>query len=347
MAVPRGRLAPVLAVACVLLVAWALIMPYVGTNARQPERPTEPPRPREQFAAGNPIVPAVIHPAPFDGTRALGYIRDLCKIGPRISATDGMRKQQELIKAHFEKLGAKVEFQRFTAKQLSRPAPVEMANIIITWHPDRERRVLICSHYDTRPRADQERNRNDWDRPFISANDGASGVAWMMELGHHVKQLPLTVGLDFVLFDGEEYVFDGSGRDARDKYFFGSEYFADQYRKTPPKHSYAAGILLDLFAGKNAQIPIEPNSWFAARQIVQEVWGTAKELNVPAFQERIAATAVTDDHIALNRVGIPTIDIIDFDYPHWHKLTDLPDQCSAESMENVSKVLTIWLQRAR
>src|SRR4051794_36814505 len=103
MAVPRGRLAPVLAVACMLLAAWVVIMPYVGTNARQPEKPVETARQREQFAAGAPAVPAVIHPIPFDGTRAMGHVRDLCKIGPRISATEGMRKQQDLVKAHFEK----------------------------------------------------------------------------------------------------------------------------------------------------------------------------------------------------------------------------------------------------
>jgi glutaminyl-peptide cyclotransferase len=346
MAVPRGRLAPVLAVACVLLLAWMLIMPYVGTNARQTEKAADPTRVRDQFAAGAVAAPADARPVPFDGKLALGHIRDLCKMGPRISGTAAMKKQQALIKDHFEKLGAKVELQRFMAKQVSRPAPVEMANIIISWHPDRDRRVLICSHYDTRPLADQERDRKDWDKPFVSANDGTSGLAWMMELGRHVKQMRLEVGLDFVLFDGEEYVFEGGGPNARDKYFFGSEHFADQYRRSPPKHAYAAGILLDLFAGKDAVYPIEQNSWLSAGPVVQQVWGVAKELGVTAFQDR-RGDNVLDDHIALNRAGIPTVDVIDFSYPHWHRLSDVPDQCSAESLENVSKVLTVWLQRAR
>ncbi|HEY1378553.1 MAG TPA: M28 family peptidase [Gemmataceae bacterium] len=346
MALPRGRFALVLAVACLLLLGWFMLMPYVGTNARQPDKPGDQSKPRTPFAGGNPAVPAFINPAPFDGRRALGYVRDLCKIGPRISGSDGMKKQQELIKAHFEKLGAKVEFQRFRAKQVSRPAPVEMTNILITWHPDRERRVLICSHYDTRPRADQEPDRNDWDKPFVSANDGTSGVAWLMELGNHVTHLPLTIGLDFALFDGEEYVFDGAGPDARDKYFFGSEHFGEQYKKDRGGKYYAAGILLDLFAGKDAKYPVEQNSWFAAQPVVNEIWGTAAELKVPAFQQQ-PGPQVSDDHLALNRAGIPTVDIIDFSYPHWHRLSDLPDQCSAESMENLSRVLTIWLQRAR
>ena len=125
-----------------------------------------------------------------------------------------------------------------------------MTNIVITWHPERERRVLVCSHYDTRPHADQEPNRNDWSKPFVSANDGTSGVAWLMELGNHVKQLPMTVGLDFVLFDGEEYVFDGAGPNAKDKYFFGSEQFANEYKKDHQGHYYAAGVLLDLAPAK-------------------------------------------------------------------------------------------------
>lgn len=345
MALPQGRLAPVLIVACLLLAGWVVVMPYVGTNARQPDKSGEASRGREQFAAGAAAPATNLRPVPFDGKRALSYIRDLCKLGPRISGTEGMRKQQEFVKVHFEKLGAKVEFQRFTARQLSRPGPVEMANIVVSWHPDRQRRVLICSHYDTRPHADQERNRDNWDKPFVSANDGTSGVAWLMELGHHVKTMPLEVGLDFALFDGEEYVFDGAGPAARDRYFFGSEHFAEQYQKSA-KQTYTAGILLDLFAGKDAKYPAEGNSLQAAPGLVQQIWDTAAELKVSSFVFRQGPT-VSDDHLALNRVRIPTVDIIDFEYPHWHKLGDLPDQCSAESMENVAKVLTVWLQRAR
>src|SRR5919202_6578864 len=101
-------------------------------------------------------------PLPFDAKRAMGYLEDLCKIGPRISGTEGMKKQQDLLKKHFEGLGAKVELQAFTAQQVSQRKPVEMANVIISWHPDRSRRVLLCSHYDTRPIADNEPLGRDW-----------------------------------------------------------------------------------------------------------------------------------------------------------------------------------------
>jgi Zn-dependent M28 family amino/carboxypeptidase len=253
-----------------------------------------------------------------------------------------MRQQQELVKKHFDQLGAKVEFQRFTARQKSQAKPVEMANLIISWHPERERRVILCSHYDTRPIADEEPNRRNWTEPFVSANDGGSGVALLMELAHHVKDLKTTVGVDFVLFDGEEYIFDKS----RDVYFFGSEHFARTYRKERPKHRYVAAVLLDMIAGKNARFPAEWNSLSKAGALVQEIWSLAAELKCQAFQNR-AGTAVLDDHLALNDAGIPAVDIIDFDYPHWHRLSDVPANCSKESLSEVARVLSVWLQRAK
>jgi glutaminyl-peptide cyclotransferase len=220
--------------------------------------------------------------------------------------------------------------------------------MIVTWHPESEKRVIFCSHYDTRPIADQEPNRRDWTKPFVSANDGASGAAWMMELAHHMKDLkdakdrPLKVGVDFILFDGEEYIFE---RD-RDKYFIGSEYFASEYKKDKPKYKYVAGVLLDLFAGKNARYPLEQTSSFYAGGVQESIWKVAVDLKVPAFQNRRGAE-VLDDHIALNKAGIPTVDIIDFAYPHWHLLSDTPDKCSGESMEQVARVLTVWVQRIK
>jgi glutaminyl-peptide cyclotransferase len=276
----------------------------------------------------------------IDQERTMGYLKDLCKIGARISGTEGMKKQQEFIKKHFEKLGAKVTFQTFTGRQGRRP-PVEMANIIVSWNPENERRVLICSHYDTRPIADQEDDRRDWEKTFLSANDGGSGVALLMEWANHMKDFKSTVGIDFVLFDGEEYVFG-----KQDKYCLGSEHFAATYRKDQPKFKYLAGVLLDMVGGKDAQFPIEQNSWNDANLVVKEIWSIALSENCPAFKNRIGYQ-VTDDHIALNRVGIPAVDIIDFDYKHWHRLSDTPENCSGESLAQVAKVLSLWIGRMK
>ncbi len=293
-----------------------------------------------QFAADR---PKPVQPVEFDGKRAMEYLEAICKIGPRISGSEGMRKQKELIEAHFTKLGGKVSYQRFTAQQKSRKKPVEMANMIISYHSERTRRVILCAHYDTRPIADQEPNPRRWEEPFLSANDGGSGVAFLMEMAHHMKDLELSVGVDFVLFDGEEYIFDPK----RDEYFFGSKHFGKEYLKNRKKMTYTGAILLDMIAGKGATFPIEQNSWMYASRLCKEVWDIAAELKCTAFEEKLSPYSVEDDHLPLNRAGIPAIDIIDFDYPHWHRLTDLPKNCSPEPMIQVAKVCSVWLQRAR
>ncbi len=281
-------------------------------------------------------------PVPFDAKRAMGYLDDICKIGPRLSGSDGMKKQQELMQKHFEALGAKVTYQRFQATQRSQRDKTEMANMVISWYPERKTRVVLCSHYDTRPIADQEPNPRDWRRPFISANDGGSGVALLMELGNHMKDLKTKVGVDFVLFDGEEFVFDHD-----DDYFFGSRQFAKLAREQR-EVKYKAAILLDMIGGKGARFPIEQNSWWKAQGLVTEVWSIAAELKAPAFRsDAFSKVPVEDDHMALNKGGIPAIDLIDFDYRHWHRLTDLPENCSGETLEQVSRVLSVWLQRTR
>lgn len=316
---------------------WVLF-PKPWLTSAEPTADSKPRR--DEFAADR--APAPVAAIDFDTKRALGYLDDICRLGPRLSGSDGMKKQQELLQKHFEKLGGKITWQQFTARQRSQRQPVEMANLIVSWHPDRTRRVILCSHYDTRPIADQEPDRRKWRLPFISANDGGSGVAFLMELAHHMTDLKTEVGVDFVFFDGEEYVFDPH----EDKYFFGSEYFAQRYRKNPPDHKYLAAVLFDMIAGQNPRFPIEQNSLFRAGRLVNELWGIAAEQQCGAFQLQYGPN-VQDDHLALNDVGIPAVDIIDFDYRHWHRLTDVPANCSGEGLNQVARVVSAWLQRAK
>lgn len=285
--------------------------------------------------------PAARKAGAFDGERALAYVSAICDLGPRVSGSEGMTKQQDLVRKHFEKYGATVTLQKFDGKQPSQRQAVPMANLIASWHPDRKTRVMVCGHYDTRPLADQETNVRDWTKPFASANDGTSSVAFLMELSQHVKDLKSEVGIDFVLFDGEEFIYDRQN----DKFFLGSDHFAAEY-KAGRGPRYKAAILLDLFAGKGATYPVEENSRLLAGPLVEDFWKLAAELEVKAFKWE-QGPDVRDDHLALNRVGIPAIDIIDFDYPHWHRLSDTPDKCSAESMANVAKVLMAWLERMK
>ena len=104
-----------------------------------------------------------------------------------------MAKQQDLLTKHFEGLGGKVTRQEFKARQRSQRAEVAMTNLVVSWFPDRTKRVIFCTHYDTRPAAHEE-PRGNWNKPFVSANDGTSGVALLMELAHHLKDFPTGVG---------------------------------------------------------------------------------------------------------------------------------------------------------
>jgi len=322
-----------------LLVGGGMVLHFFGPA--EPEADSAQKRERVPFAADRDAAPQAKAVA-FDGKRAMSYLEAICDIGPRMSGTAGMKRQQELIQKHFEDLGAKVAMQEFSARQNSQRRSVPMANMIVSFHPERQRRVILCSHYDTRPIADQEPDPRKWRETFVSANDGGSGVALLMELGHHVKDLKTNVGVDFVFFDGEEYIFD---RD-RDKYFFGSEHFAQTWKKSKPRVDYAAAILLDMVGGKNARFPAEGYSFARATKLVREIWGLAGELGCQAFKDQVGQR-VQDDHLALLNAGIPAIDIIDFEYAHWHRLSDVPANCSPQSMEQVARVLGVWLQRTK
>src|SRR5579862_7752262 len=206
-----------------------------------------------------------------------------------------MKKQQELLEKHFKKFGANVTWQKFEGKQPSQNDSVPMANMIVSWDPDAKRRLIICGHYDTRPIADQEDDRRNWRKPFISANDGTSTVAFMMELAHHMKNVKTKVGVDFVIFDGEEFI----NEPKRDQFFLGSDYFADQYKKDNSKHKYVAAVLLDLFAGKGAEFRVEENSYFKAGELVESIWAEAKAQGAKSFiYER--GLNIQDDHLALH-----------------------------------------------
>jgi hypothetical protein len=286
---------------------------------------------------------------PFGGERAYQVLKEICAIGPRVAGTEGMRRQQTLLKAHFEKLGGRVTRQEFSARHPQDGSQVKMANLIVEWHPDRKERILLCAHYDTRPFPDQ-----DPINPrgvFIGANDGASGAALLGELAYSMPELKTNFGVDFVLFDGEELVYDGQ----RDRYFLGSEHFAREYVANPPPYRYRSGVLFDMIADAQLQLYQEINSLRTPeqKQIVNDIWGLARSLGVREFIPR-TGHEVRDDHLALNDIArIPSIDIIDFDYPaprqgnYWHTTQDVPERCSALSLAKVGWVIKTWLERVK
>lgn len=285
---------------------------------------------------------------PVDGDRAFSYLERVCAIGPRISGSQGMATQQSLLEEHFSKLGATCELQEFTGRHPETGTKVTFANFIAKWNPDAKDRVLLSCHYDTRPFPDEDPNPAARQRPFLGANDGASGVALLMELGHHMPSYSGSVGVDFVFFDAEEFVFDRF----RDRYFLGSEHFATTYYHSKRTYEYRAAIVVDMIGDANLQIYQEKKNvaWKESKPLVDEVWGIAKNLGVKEFIARTRHD-IRDDHLSLRNIAkIPTCEIIDFDYPkpgarmYWHTTQDTPDKCSGESLSKVGFVLWEWLQ---
>lgn len=295
--------------------------------------------------AEEPAVP-VAAAASFSGARAMANLEAIVAIGPRVSGSEGMRKQREMVVDHFRAAGATVTPQRFQIRDRKSGKGVAMENIVIGWHPDRQERILLGAHYDTRPFPD--RDPDDPRGVFVGANDGASGVALLMELAGAMPGLEGPVGIDFVLFDGEEYVFG-----PRDPYFLGSTHFARQHaagRKAGETNwSYRAGLVLDMVADADLAIFQESKSvsWPDTRPVVDEVWDVARRMGVRQFIPR-PGYEVEDDHVPLRNLGkIPTADIIDFNYPAWHTTRDTAAACSGESLEAVGSVVLQWLREQR
>jgi hypothetical protein len=280
--------------------------------------------------------------AEFSGQQAMAHLERICGLGPRVSGSPGMTAQRTLLVNHFRDAGARVTGQAFKTEDRRTGKPVHMENLVVAWHPDRSERILIGVHYDTRPFPD--RDPVDPQGTFLGANDGASGVAVLMELARFMPSLPGPVGVDFVCFDAEEYVVG-----ARDPYCLGSTYFARRYvadrRADPRLHRYRAGVILDMVADKDLQIWQEQQSvmWPDTQPVVAELWGVAARLGVREFVPRPKYT-VQDDHVPLRMIAkIPTCDVIDFDYPAWHTTADTPANCAPESLEAVGRVVHAWL----
>jgi glutaminyl-peptide cyclotransferase len=291
-----------------------------------------------------------LSPAKIDGDRAFGYLKAICALGPRPAGSEANTRQREMVAKHFRKFGATVTEQPFTGVDPLSGRQVPMVNLIGSWFPERLERVVIGVHYDTRPFPDEDPDPANLRIPFIGANDGASGVAMLMEIAHHLADSATPWGVDLVLFDGEELVY-GGGQSQNGEYFLGSKAFARAYDKSQRNRTkatphYEAGIVLDMVAGKNMVIGREPHSLDFAPKLVRDVWSIAKALKIHQFREGIGR-AVLDDHLPLNNAGIPAIDIIDFEYPAWHTSKDLPENCSASSLKAVGLVVTAWLNKPK
>jgi Zn-dependent M28 family amino/carboxypeptidase len=234
-----------------------------------------------------------------------------------------------LIITHLQASGAIIEEQTF--ETTLQDSVISGVNIIAHFYPQMSRRILLGAHYDTRPWADKEEDMNLHDQPITGANDGASGVAVLLEIATVLSQNePNQYGVDLVFFDLEDM---GQYNDNH-TWCLGSSYFADHFTGKLPEKA----VIIDMIGDADLKIDMEYFSYYSSPLLVKEVWETAQDLGFNVFHTKIS-NRVYDDHVPLLEVGFNAIDIIDFDYPYWHTLKDTPDKCSPRSLYVVGQTL--------
>jgi len=267
----------------------------------------------------------------FNKQRAFQYLVQQCDFGPRNPGSKGHQQCLLFLEKELRQCAEKVERQSFLYQVPGIKQTLAGTNLLGHFNINNRNRVLLCAHWDTRPWADMDEDEKNHQQPVLGANDGASGVAVLLEIAQHLKQTPPPYGVDLVFFDAE----DAGAYQNDQSWAIGSREFA---RRIAPQFFPRFAILLDLIGDKNLEIFIEMNSQRYAPQLVKYVWNIAAELGIGEFYPT-AKYAINDDHLSLIAAGIPCIDIIDYDYPHWHTIHDTPDNCSPESLEKVGRVV--------
>lgn len=277
----------------------------------------------------------------FSADSAYHFVEKQLAFGPRNPESKGHRQAKQYL---LEKLRAyagpqSVYTQAFTEQGYAGDT-LHLSNLIGAFNPQSSDRIMLSAHWDTRPRADQD--SVDTDKPILGADDGGSGIAVLLELARLFQQHPPPIGVDIVLFDGEDY---GKENDL-DKYFLGSRYWSNN----PPVKGYAPrfGILLDMVGGKNAQFPKEGNSMLFAPALVNELWSIAAQKGYGnVFVDR-EGKSISDDHVVINQtLHIPTIDIIRQNTnpkgtqfaPYWHTHRDDLSVISRNTLKATGSVL--------
>jgi peptidase M28-like protein len=270
-------------------------------------------------------------PPAFDGDRALEYVRAQVAFGPRVPNTTGHRRTGDWILEQLRRTADSVEVEAWT--QVTRKGDtLRLRNFLARFRPAATERVLLVAHWDTRPKADKSANLGQQDLPVPGANDGASGVAVLLGVADALKATPPAVGVDLLFVDGEDY-----GTDFNDstETLIGAWRFAS---RRPAGYQPLYAVVFDMVGDRDLEIFQEAYSVQGAPEVVERVWRTAEDIGHGRVFRRDVRHTLTDDHIPLQRVGIRAIDVIDFDYPHWHTTDDTVDKVSARSLQIVGEV---------
>lgn len=281
----------------------------------------------------------------FDGQAAYAMVKTQVDFGPRVPGTPGWQKTGDWIVAQLKQLGDSVTEQRFRHVTPSGDT-IPIRNIIAHIAPEKTQRVLYVTHWDTRPTADNDPVIGNRHTPIPGANDGASGVAMLIQVAAALKKTPPNVGVDLLFVDGEDYgSFDNySDTLSNPNVLIGSTYYA-AHMDTTKKPLY--GVLWDMIGDKNLDIYQEGNSVSEAPEVVTRVWQVAQQLGYSKYFINSGGEAFYDDHTPFLYRDIHVIDVIDGDYgpkdalhsDGWHHtLEDTVDKVSAQSLQIVGDV---------
>ena len=301
----------------------AMILPAIGKiggcspSSNVPTTPTEP---RAQKPVVNVDVPTA------SGDTIYAFTAKQVAFGPRVPNTASHKACKDWIIKKLKSYGVTVEEQNFTEKSYN-GITLNGTNIIGKINPGNSRRVMLASHWDTRPFADSDPDLAKRKKSFDSADDGASGVASLLETARLMQKNPCDVGVDLVFFDLEDY---GDNNGAPENWCLGSQYWA----KTKGNYMARFGVLFDMTGGKNARFDKEAVSMQYAPIITTKLWAIAEELGHANLFVNEKGNAVTDDHYFVNQVGIPMVDIInrnpDGSFGSYHHTT-------ADNLANLDK----------
>ena len=262
----------------------------------------------------------------FSGEKALAHVQRLVDFGPRPPGSGAIEKSRDYIENQLRLAGWQVTRQAFTDD--TPRGKVRFVNLIARFPGQRKAApsFLLCSHYDTKT-FDTIR--------FVGANDGGSSTGLLLELARVLGQRPnLAARVELVFFDGEEAYENFSETDG----LYGSRYFAKELGGTAAKQ-FRGGILFDMVGDRSLDITLPTDS---PAEMARDIFASAEALKLRSYFTYLDR-GMTDDHTPLNAIGIPTIDVIDFDFPWWHTADDTIDKISAQSLQIVGSVALYYL----
>lgn len=266
----------------------------------------------------------------------LSYVVKQCDFGPRVPGTASHRACGDYLVSQFQAYGAQVTEQCTTVRGWD-GTMLPCRNITASYKPEARYRVLFCAHWDARPWCDEDEDPTQVRKPVMAANDGASGVAVLLELARAFALSAPKVGVDMVLFDVEDY----GVSDYENSFCLGSQYWAQQAKAVGYRPAY--GVLLDMVGDAHAIFRKDVVSTHYAKDVADKVWDTAAKLGYGSLFATGEGGSIIDDHYYVNQLaGIPCIDIIHYDggFPTtWHTHRDTPEAIEPQVMRAVTNVL--------